>query len=99
MARAEVCVMLHTHTPNIIAADPRGLVVRTVAYQRRSAEEAARRCVTQQRYDAAGRLVQSRDPRQFQRLEEGQPGIANQTTVFSCRARRCCQTTATPVGA
>lgn len=83
MARAEVCVMLHTHTPNIIAADPRGLVVRTVAYQRRSAEEAARRCVTQQRYDAAGRLVQSRDPRQFQRLEEGQPGIANQTTVFS----------------
>lgn len=70
--------MTHAHTPAVQAFDPRGLVLRGVAYHRRDNVSAPERYITQQVHDAAGRTAFSRDPRLF---IENKP--ANQSNVYS----------------
>ncbi|MEX3776945.1 RHS repeat domain-containing protein [Pseudomonas sp. MYb118] len=55
----------HFGTPTLQVADARGLPVRVVQFHRRDAADPVDTRVTQQRYDAAGRLVASRDPYLF----------------------------------
>lgn len=54
---------LHNATPNLAVIDPRGLVVRGVAYHRAVTGQLPEARVTSQVFDAAGRLVAQRDPR------------------------------------
>ncbi|WP_347904861.1 RHS repeat-associated core domain-containing protein [Pseudomonas purpurea] len=75
--------MTHAHTPTLAVIDPRGLAVRAVAYHRRNADDAPDVRITHQVHDAAGRLIQCRDPRQFQRFERNPGAAANQSTVFT----------------
>ncbi len=55
----------HTDTPSIQVSDARGLLVRTVQFHRREAVDPFGTRVTEQRFDAAGRLAGSRDPYLF----------------------------------
>lgn len=52
-----------TATPTLSVLDPRGLVIRNVAYCRQRPEQIAESRITRQTFDAAGRLVASWDPR------------------------------------
>ncbi|MBX8512480.1 hypothetical protein K5D34_22595, partial [Pseudomonas cichorii] len=54
---------LHTHTPTLIAIDPRGLAMRSVAFCRSEQDQPADERVNSQTFDLAGRLVSQRDPR------------------------------------
>lgn len=74
---------MHRHTPTVVALDPRGVLVREVAYHRRSAQDAIEPRIHQHVHDALGHRVQSRDPRFFARHERGVSPLANQATVFS----------------
>lgn len=75
--------MTHANTPAIQVRDPRGLPVRSVAYHRRDASSTVESNVTQQIYDAAGRALQSRDPRLFLQHQLDPSAPANQSHVFS----------------
>jgi insecticidal toxin complex protein TccC len=55
----------HTGTPTVQVADARGLVIRSVQFHRRQANDPLDMRVNHQRFDAAGRLVASRDPYLF----------------------------------
>lgn len=56
---------LHRNTPTLVAFDPRGLTVRTVAYQRASAQAEPQARVIRQVYGASGLLRQQWDPRLY----------------------------------
>jgi insecticidal toxin complex protein TccC len=75
--------MTHANTPAIQALDPRGLPVRSVACHRRDASSTVESYITQQIYDAAGRALQSRDPRLFLQHQLDRSAPANQRNVFS----------------
>ena len=55
----------HTGTPTLQVSDARGLVVRAVQFHRRQANDPLDTRVNHQRFDAAGRMVASRDPYLF----------------------------------
>lgn len=74
---------MHNQTPSISAIEPRGLSVRAVAYCRRAVDEPVEARVTQQVYDAAGRLVQQRDPRLFALAQVEAAVPANLVSVLS----------------
>ncbi|MCV4281378.1 RHS repeat domain-containing protein [Pseudomonas capsici] len=54
---------LHAHTPTLVVTEPRGLLVRSVAFHRREQNQPADERVNRQTHDAAGRLISQRDPR------------------------------------
>ncbi|MCV4266769.1 RHS repeat domain-containing protein [Pseudomonas capsici] len=54
---------LHTHTPTLVVTEPRGLIVRSIAFYRREQNQPADERVNRQTHDAAGRLISQRDPR------------------------------------
>ncbi|WP_347903196.1 RHS repeat-associated core domain-containing protein [Pseudomonas purpurea] len=58
-----VQVSHHTATPTLSVTDPRGLAIRSVGYCRQRVEQAMDARITRQRFDAAGRLIASWDPR------------------------------------
>jgi len=55
----------HADTPTLRVSDARGLLVRTVQFHRREAADPVDTRVIHQRFDAAGRLLASRDPYLF----------------------------------
>ncbi|MEJ5059940.1 MULTISPECIES: RHS repeat domain-containing protein [unclassified Pseudomonas] len=81
---------MHTHTPSISVVDPRALLVRSVAYHRRAVENRGDALVTQQRYDAAGRLTRQRDPRLFALSPSDPTGLANLTHILSLTGEALC---------
>ncbi|WP_339500543.1 C2H2-type zinc finger protein [Pseudomonas silesiensis] len=54
---------VHTHTPTLAVIDPRGAVVRSIAYCRAEAEQPAQPHITRQVFDPRGREVERYDPR------------------------------------
>ena len=78
-----IACSLDAATPALTAIDPRGLVVRNVAYCRKIAGGTAHRRVTQHRYNAAAQLIANLDPR-LSRQMRTEPGTkANLTTTYS----------------
>ncbi|MEX3776947.1 RHS repeat-associated core domain-containing protein [Pseudomonas sp. MYb118] len=69
-------------------SDARGLSVRAVGYHRREANDPIDTRITQQRYDAVGRLIASRDPYLFDlaQTDEGAPFNLNQVLSLSATA-------------
>ncbi|MQQ36201.1 toxin, partial [Pseudomonas sp. SZ57] len=65
---------VHSHTPELLVSEVRGLVVRKVLLHRTEAAEAAAMRVTRQRFDPAGRMFATTDPRLAN---------ANRCTVYS----------------
>ncbi|PBP52414.1 RHS repeat domain-containing protein [Pseudomonas syringae] len=65
---------VHSHTPELLVSEVRGLVVRQVLLHRTEVAEAAAMRVTKRRFDLAGRMVAATDPR----LAD-----ANRSTVYS----------------
>ncbi|WGK93258.1 RHS repeat domain-containing protein [Pseudomonas migulae] len=55
----------HTGTPTMVVSDARGLLLKTVQFHRREAVDPVDTRVTQQCFDAVGRLTASRDPYLF----------------------------------
>ncbi|WP_339499264.1 hypothetical protein [Pseudomonas silesiensis] len=55
----------HSTTPIVQVSDARGMVVRAVQFHRRQANDPLATRVNHQRFDAAGRMVASRDPYLF----------------------------------
>lgn len=82
---AGVSVHAHSGTPTLAVSDARGLSVRAVGYHRREANDPIDSRVTQQRYDALGRLVAGRDPYLFDlaRTDESTPFNTQQTLSLS----------------
>lgn len=74
---------MHRHTPTLITIDPRGAVVRDIAYHRRSDKDAPQSRITGHIHDTLNRLSLSRDPRLFALFESGASQVANQATVSS----------------
>ncbi|MBX8615434.1 toxin, partial [Pseudomonas cichorii] len=54
---------LHAQTPTLVVTEPRGLIVRSIAFYRREQNQPADERVNRQTHDAAGRLISQRDPR------------------------------------
>ena len=73
----------HTGTPTLQVSDARGLVVRAVQFHRRQANDPLDTRVNHQRFDAAGRLVASRDPCLFALAETEQQVPENVTQHLS----------------
>ncbi|WP_392889019.1 RHS repeat-associated core domain-containing protein [Pseudomonas migulae] len=75
----------HAGTPTLQVSDARGLMVRTVQFHRREADDPTDTRVTEQRYDAVGRLLASRDPYLFDlaRTDEATPFNLAQLTSLS----------------
>ncbi|WP_116895578.1 RHS repeat-associated core domain-containing protein [Pseudomonas syringae] len=65
---------VHSHTPELLVSEVRGLVVRQVLLHRTEVAEAAAMRVTRWRFDLAGRMIAATDPR----LAD-----ANRSTVYS----------------
>ncbi|WP_249731697.1 RHS repeat-associated core domain-containing protein [Pseudomonas syringae] len=65
---------VHSHTPELLVSEVRGLVVRQVLLHRTEVAEAAAMRVTKRRFDLAGRMIAATDPR----LAD-----ANRSTVYS----------------
>ncbi|PBP77698.1 RHS repeat-associated core domain-containing protein [Pseudomonas syringae] len=65
---------VHSHTPELLVSEVRGLVVRQVLLHRTEVAEAAAMRVTRRRFDLAGRMIAATDPR----LAD-----ANRSTVYS----------------
>lgn len=55
--------VLHSRTPTLLVSDPRGEVIREVAYCRAVPDEVADERITRHVFSAAGHLQSSRDPR------------------------------------
>ncbi|MEX3776946.1 RHS repeat-associated core domain-containing protein [Pseudomonas sp. MYb118] len=85
---AGVSAHAHSATPILAVSDARGLSVRAVGYHRREANDPIDTRVTQQRYDAVGRLIASRDPYLFDlaQTDEGAPFNLNQVLSLSATA-------------
>ncbi|WP_416739666.1 RHS repeat domain-containing protein [Pseudomonas sp. NFX71] len=69
----------HTGTPTLRVSEARGLVVRDVQFHRREVDDPIDTRVTEQRFDAVGRLVASRDPYLFDLAK------TDETTPFNLR--------------
>jgi len=71
----EISANSHAGTPTLQVSDARGLMVRTVQFHRRKADDPMDTRVTEQRFDAVGRPVASRDPYLFDlaRTDEATP--------------------------
>jgi insecticidal toxin complex protein TccC len=69
----------HTGTPTLRVSEARGLVVRDVLFHRREVGDPIDTRVTEQRFDAVGRLVASRDPYLFDLAK------TDETTPFNLR--------------
>ena len=69
---------LHQYTPSLLVTDPRGLVVRSIAYHRQEVEEPIAERVQRQVFNANGHLCQQWDPRLFELSD-----LANQSTRYS----------------
>ncbi|MEN1836347.1 RHS repeat-associated core domain-containing protein [Pseudomonas lijiangensis] len=69
---------LHTRTPTLVAIDPRGLAIRSIAFCRSQYDQPADERVTRHVHDPAGRRVSQRDPRL------GHPAFS---TIYSLRAQ------------
>ncbi|MBX8613877.1 toxin, partial [Pseudomonas cichorii] len=54
---------LHAHTPTLAVKEPRGLLVRSIAFHRREQNQPADERVNRQTHDAAGRLISQQDSR------------------------------------
>lgn len=78
---------VHRHTPTLIASDPRGLPLRTVAYYRQVTQDVAEARITHQQYDLAGRLITQRDPRLFAQWQKQRATPASQTTHHNLSGR------------
>ncbi|WP_375232461.1 RHS repeat domain-containing protein, partial [Pseudomonas syringae] len=65
---------VHSHTPELLVSEVRGLVVRQVLLHRTEAAEAAAMLVTRQCFDPACRMIAATDPRLAN---------ANRSTVYS----------------
>lgn len=74
---------LHRNTPSLVAFDPRGLTVRSVAYLRATPQAATTARVRRQVYGASGLILEQWDPR-LHTLKSREPLIeANQVSVYS----------------
>ncbi|AZE56461.1 Rhs-family protein [Pseudomonas synxantha] len=74
---------LHRNTPSLVAFDPRGLTVRSVAYLRATPQAAPTARVRRQVYGASGLLLEQWDPR-LHALKLNDPSTeANQVSVYS----------------
>lgn len=74
---------LHRNTPSLVAFDPRGLMVRSVAYLRATPQAAPTARVRRQVYGASGLMLEQWDPR-LHALKSREPLIeANQVSVYS----------------
>ena len=69
---------LHHYTPSLLVTDPRGLVVRSIAYHRQEVEEPIAERVQRQVFNAKGHLCQQSDPRLFELSD-----LANQSMRYS----------------
>ena len=65
---------LHRHTPSLIAFDPRGATVRSVAYHRLRSEDSPTAHITRNVWSVTGYLLQQWDPR-FYALQVGDPAV------------------------
>lgn len=74
---------LDISTPAIMAIDPRGLVVRTIAYCRKIAGGKAQTRVTHQLYNHAAQLVGNWDPRLFKQAETEPDTKANLQRLYN----------------
>ncbi len=74
---------LHRNTPSLVAFDPRGLTVRSVAYLRATPQAAPTARVRRQVYGASGLMLEQWDPR-LHTLESREPLTeANQVSAYS----------------
>ena len=69
---------LHQHTPSLLVTDPRGLVIRSIAYHRQEVEEPIAERVQRQVFNAKGHLCQQWDPRLCELSD-----LANQSMRYS----------------
>ncbi|WP_314915718.1 RHS repeat-associated core domain-containing protein [Pseudomonas helleri] len=69
---------LHQRTPSLTVVDPRGLVVRSIAYHRQEIEEPIAERIQRQVFNAKGHLCQQWDPRLFELSD-----LANQSRLYS----------------
>ncbi|MFS2157632.1 RHS repeat domain-containing protein [Pseudomonas sp. Pseusp122] len=69
---------LHRHTPVLLAVDPRGLPINSLAFYREHASDEPEERVNRSEFDAAGRLIACWDPRLW-----GDNAPANLTTIYS----------------
>ncbi|MFS2157631.1 RHS repeat domain-containing protein [Pseudomonas sp. Pseusp122] len=69
---------LHRHTPVLLAVDPRGLPINSIAFCREHASDEPEERVNRSEFDAAGRLIARWDPRLW-----GDNAPANLTTIYS----------------
>lgn len=65
---------LHRHTPSLIALDPRGATVRSVAYHRLRSEDTPEARITRNVLNATGEVLQQWDPR-FYALHVGDHSV------------------------
>jgi len=72
---------LHQHTPLLVALDPRGLSIRSVAWCRSRPSDAAQARVTRSTFNAAGHLVSQWDPRLW--ADEAGPNITSVCSLSS----------------
>ncbi len=79
--------VMHRQTPIVTVTDPLRVVVRDIAYHRRSDKDAPQARITHQIHDTLNRVSFSRDPRLFALFESGASQSANQTTVSSLTGR------------
>ena len=81
----EISANAHASTPTLQVSDPRGLLVRSVQFHRREADDPIDTRVTHQHFDAVGRLLASRDPYLFElaRVDEATPFNLNQVISLS----------------
>ncbi|WP_447890678.1 RHS repeat-associated core domain-containing protein [Pseudomonas hormoni] len=81
---------MYNHTPSISVIEPRGLLVRALAYYRRVAGETVVTRVTHQLYDAASRLTEQRDPRLFALAQSGVAVPPNLVSIPSLSGQPLC---------
>lgn len=74
---------IHTHTPTLTVADPRGLDVRSVTYYRAVETTAPEERINRSAYDAMGRLVKQWDPRLWALKTEDAATPANLNNRYS----------------
>ncbi|WP_103309523.1 MULTISPECIES: RHS repeat domain-containing protein [unclassified Pseudomonas] len=74
---------IHTHTPTLTVADPRGLDVRSVTYYRAVQTTAPEERINRSAYDAMGRLVEQWDPRLWALKTEDAATPANLSNRYS----------------
>lgn len=75
--------LIHRHTPTLAAMDPRGLVLRSVAYHRASADTPPQARIRRHTYGATGLLETQWDPRLYA-LRVSEPATRpNQRTHYS----------------